>query len=147
MLTREAINGYLPHGERFTFIDAAAVEGRLIKGNYAITGEECFAGAHFPGRFVFPASIMVEAIGQLGIVYMFETMGEEGLDPESIFFISSEDVSCRRQCFPGEKLEMSLRLIRKREPLIVFSGAIEVAGQPVLKVSSLTLSFSTRFAS
>lgn len=144
MLDRRSIDALLPHGPEFTFLDEASVREESVDGSYLITGEECFAGAHFPGRNVFPASIMVEAIGQLGIVFMFETMRSEGLNSESIFFIGSEDVACRRKCLPGERLEMSLRLVRKREPLIVFSGKIKVKEELVLKISSLTLSFSTQ---
>lgn len=144
MIGREQILRVLPQGEGFVFVDEAAVEAEAISGAYTITGEEIFAGMHFPGRFVFPASIMMEAIGQLGIVYLAETMGGEGLDPESIFFIGSEDVACRRQCRVGERLEMRLRLKRVREPLIVFSGTIHVGGDLVLKLSSLSLSFSTQ---
>jgi len=144
MLCRKEILALLPHGEAFLFLDGAEVETDEAFGRYRITGAECFAGAHFPGRYVFPASIMSEALGQLGIVYLTHTMQSEGLCSDSIFFISSGDVSCRRQCRPGETLEMYLKVVRVREPLIVFSGSIRVDGDPALKVSSLTLSFSTQ---
>ena len=144
MLGRKEILALLPHGAAFLFLDAAEVDTDEVFGRYRITGEECFAGAHFPGRYVFPASIMSEALGQLGVVYLSHNMKSRGLRSDSIFFISSEDVSCRRQCRPGETLEMHLKLLRVREPLIVFSGSIHVDGDSVLKVSSLTLSFSTQ---
>jgi len=99
---------------------------------------------HFPNRPVFPASIMVEAIGQLGIVFIMEALRDEGVDPESIYLIKGEDVICRRKCFPGDRLDMKMRLLRKREPLAIFSGEIRVGGEPTLKVSSMSLSFSTQ---
>jgi 3-hydroxyacyl-[acyl-carrier-protein] dehydratase len=144
MIGRPAILAHLPQGDGFVFVDSAEVEGSTIRGSYTITGREIFAGMHFPGRFVFPASIMMEAIGQLGIVYLAETMGGERLDPASVLFIGSEDVACRRPCAVGERLDMRLQLKRKREPLIVFSGTIQVGDALVLKVSSLSLSFSTQ---
>ena len=146
-MDRQAVIECLPQGEAFVFVDSASVESDRITGSYTITGEECFAGAHFPGRYIFPASIMVEAIGQLGIVFLSETMADSGLDPESIFFISSEDVSCRHKCHSCDRLEMALKLEKKREPLAVFSGTIHTRGELVLKISALTLSFSTKSAS
>jgi len=145
-MDRRAVIDCLPQGDGFVFVDSALLTANGITGSYTITGEECFAGAHFPDRYVFPASIMVEAVGQLGIVYLSQELADKGLDAESIFFISSEDVSCRRKCGLRERLDMSLTLRRKREPLAVFSGAIHVGGELVLKISSLTLSFSTKSA-
>ncbi len=144
MIVRAEILKALPQAAGFVFLDEAAVGEGEITGRYTITGSEVFSGMHFPGRYVFPASIMMEAIGQLGIVYLVSTMGDAPPDPASIFFIGSEDVACRRQCGVGECLEMRLRLRRLREPLIVFSGTIHVGEALVLKVSSLSLSFSTQ---
>lgn len=146
MLDQKAIEAALPQGPDFIFLDSADVGEATVDGRYQITGKECFSGSHFPDRFVFPASIMMEALGQLGITYLHNRFSGKGLDPASIFFISSEDVSCRRQCRPGDVLEMHLEVLREREPLIVFSGGIHVAAQHALKVSALTLSFSTKRA-
>ena len=87
---------------------------------------------------------MVEALGQLGIVYLMERLGSSGVDSESIFFIKSEDVICRRKCAPGDRLDLQMKVLRCREPLVQFAGEIRVAGELCVKVSSLTLSFSTQ---
>ena len=144
MFDRNAVLKRLPQAEPFVFVDNATVFDKAVEGSYLITGEEVFMGGHFPGRPIFPASILSEALGQLGIVYMMEHYRSEGIDVESIFFIKSEDVICRRKCIPGDRLDLQLKVIRVREPLILFSGSISVAGQLALKVSSLSLSFSTQ---
>ena len=141
MLDRTAILACLPQGDPFVFVDSAQIAEDSISGTYCITGNEFFMAGHFPDRPIFPASIMVEALGQLAIVYMLEKYAEDGIDPTSIFFISSEDVQCRRKCVPGDCLEMTIRERRKREPLMTFSGAITVNGEAAVKVSSMTLSF------
>lgn len=144
MLNRAQILERLPQGEPFVFVDRAELCSGGISGEYAITGQECFSAGHFPNRPVFPASIMVEALGQLGIVYMMEHYRDEGIDPESIFFIKSEDVICRRKCGPGDVLRLEMKVIRAREPLLLFAGKISVSDELTMKVSSMSLSFSTQ---
>ena len=143
MLKRTEILQRLPQSQPFVFVDSATVSDGAVSGSYTITGQECFAGGHFPGRPVFPASIMVEALGQLAIVYMLQPNPSAVIDPESIFFIKSEEVACRRKCLPGDRLDMKMKVLRSREPLMQFSGEIRVGGELTLKVSSMTLSFST----
>ena len=144
MLNQSEVRALLPQSEPFVFVDSARMKSNEIVGSYTITGKECFASGHFPGRPVFPATIMVEALGQLGIIYLMESYGSLGIDPESIFFIKSEDVVCRRKCVPGDRLDLQMKVLRSREPLIQFAGEIRVKGKLSLKVSSVTLSFSTR---
>lgn len=144
MLNRAEILELIPQGDPFVFVDSAGIAEDSVLGTYKITGEEDVLKGHFPDRPVFPASILVEALGQLGIVYMMQQYRAAGIDPESIYLIKSEDVSCRRKCLPGDVLEMKMRVIRSREPLMQFSGAIHVGGELALKVSSMTLSFSTQ---
>ena len=132
----------LPQGDPFVFLDSAQLSERAIFGDYLITGEECFMGGHFPGRPVFPASILIEAMGQLAIMYMLRSGRGGEVDPSSIYFIKSEDVQCRRKCLPGERLEMCVRERLVREPLMTFTGEIRVNGDVAVKVSSLTLSFA-----
>ena len=142
-LNREEILKRIPQGDPFVFVDEASLLEESISGNYRISGDEFFLQGHFPDRPIFPASILTEALGQLGIVYMMERFGTEGIDPESIYFIKSESVNCRRKCVPGDLLEMQLQVVRSREPLIQFSGEIRVSGELALKIELLTLSFST----
>jgi 3-hydroxyacyl-[acyl-carrier-protein] dehydratase len=144
MLKRLEIVESIPHDDPFVFVDTAEIGRDFVHGTYRITGSEFFLKGHFPDRPVFPASILVEALGQLAIVYIMKDGLAAGIDPESIYFIKSEDVSCRRKCLPGDLLEMKMRLIRSREPLVQFSGEIRVAGELALKVSSMTLSYSTQ---
>lgn len=143
-LNRAELLELLPHADPFVFLDRAEVGPDGARGAYTISGEECFIAGHFPGRPIFPATIMVEAIGQLGIAYMMRSMATEAIDPESIYFIKSEELACSRKCLPGDTLDMEIQVLRVREPIIQFSGKITVGGELALKVSSVSLSFSTR---
>ncbi|MEM8868102.1 MAG: 3-hydroxyacyl-ACP dehydratase [Verrucomicrobiota bacterium] len=143
ILERSEILETIPQGEPFVFLDQAAIAEKSATGRYRIRGSEVFMPGHFPGRPVFPASIMVEALGQLAIAYIMYCYAEDGVQADSIYFLKSEDVHCQRKCLPGDGLEMTVRLLRVREPLIVFAGEISVDGEQALKVTSFTLSFAT----
>jgi len=143
-LDRSSIDRSLPQGDPFVFVDSAEIVGERISGTYQITGEECFSPGHFPARPIFPASILVEALGQLAIVHMLCSPQGHAIDPDSIYFIKSEEVRCMRKCVPGDRLDMEVQQVRVREPLIVFSGSIKVGGETALKVSSFTLSFMNK---
>ncbi len=142
MLNRNDILESIPQGEPFVFIDRAEVFENSVKGSYTITGNECFMAGHFPGRPIFPASIMVEALGQLAIVYLSKTFAMNKLDLETIFFIKSDDVRCQRKCLPGEQLDLCLEIKVIREPLVTFKGHISVGDELAVKVSSIMLSFA-----
>lgn len=131
----------LPQTDPFVFVDSASISEQSAEGRYLITGEECFMAGHFPNRPVFPASILVEALGQLAIAYMRTRYADLGILEESIFFIKSEDVACRRQCVPGDELELKIVERQMREPLMTFKGLIAVKGELAVKVSSIALSF------
>ena len=143
-LDRSSIIRSLPQGEPFVFVDSAHILGTRASGTYHITGEECFSLGHFPSRPIFPASILVEALGQLAIVHMLCSPQGHAIDTGSIYFIKSEEVRCARKCIPGDRLDMEVQQVRIREPLIVFSGSIKVSGETALKVSSFTLSFMNK---
>lgn len=143
VLEHSEILATIPQGLPFVFVDRAEIIDKSASGSYTITGNEVFMPGHFPDRPIFPASIMVEALGQLAITYIMHIYADKSVDKQSVYFIKSEDVHCKRKCLPDDCLNMSVRVLRVREPLIVFSGEIKVLDEVALKVSSLTLSFST----
>jgi 3-hydroxyacyl-[acyl-carrier-protein] dehydratase len=142
-LNSAQIAARLPQANPFLFVETAELSEQGARGSYCFRGTECFMPGHFPQRPIFPASLMMEALGQLAILWMVERYQNQGLNQESIFFIKSEDVQCRRQCILGDTLDLSVQMLRSREPLIQFAGTIEVAGERALKVNTFSLSFST----
>lgn len=140
-LDKNAVLSALPQAPPFVFLDQASIRENGIDGCYQITGDEYFLTGHFPGRPIFPASIMMEALGQLAIVYLSQTYAES-LDRESIYFLGSEDTVCRRRCLPGDRLDMSIDVKTEREPMLIVKGRIAVADEMAIRVSALKLSFS-----
>ncbi|WP_309398107.1 3-hydroxyacyl-ACP dehydratase FabZ family protein [Cerasicoccus maritimus] len=140
-----AIADALPHADPFLFVQEAVIDGKLITGSYHITGEEDFLRGHFKGNPVFPASIMLEALGQLAVVYLLTAEGDDSLtakvDPGRILFTACDGVRCSRVCKPGDKLEMQVKARRIRHPGATFEGKILVNGEKAVFAEEISLKF------
>jgi acyl carrier protein len=140
----EEVASLMPHKEPFLFLESVTVEGEEVRGDYKITGNEYFLEGHFKEQPIFPASIMIEALGQLCVFYLLK--GDhpgltEKVDPKTIFFTSCDGVKCRRICQPGDKLSMKIRVSRVRHPLACFSGEINVGGEKTATAEEIKLAF------
>ena len=140
----EEIASLMPHKEPFLFLETAKIDGTEATATYKITGNEYFLEGHFKENPVFPASIMIEALGQLCVFYLLK--GEDSsisskVDPNTIFFTSCDGVKCRRICKPGDKLTMKVNVSRIRHPLACFKGEINVEGERTAHAEEIKLAF------
>ena len=140
----EEIASIMPQREPFLFLESVTLDGDSISASYRISGNEYFLEGHFKDNPVFPASIMIEALGQLGVFYLLKGKHaslESAVRPDSIFFASCDEVKCRRICKPGEVLEMRASLKRIRHPLAIFEGEITVGGEKTAAAEEIKLTF------
>ena len=140
----EEIASLMPHREPFLFLESASISGDKATARYKISGNEYFLEGHFKENPVFPASIMIEALGQLCVFYLLKGENEslaEKVDPNTIFFTSCDGVKCRRICKPGDVLEMQVKVNRVRHPLASFQGEINVEGQKTSTAEEIKLAF------
>jgi len=140
----EEVASIMPHKEPFLFLESVTLEGDEVRGDYTISGNEYFLEGHFKSQPIFPASIMIEALGQLCVFFLLK--GEhaglaEKVDPKTIFFTSCDGVKCRRICKPGDKLTMTVKVSRIRHPLACFSGEILVGDQKTATADEIKLAF------
>ena len=140
----EEIAGLMPHREPFLFLDSVTIDGFEARATYRISGNEYFLEGHFKENPVFPASIMIEALGQLCVFFLLK--GEtpslaSKVDPETIFFTSCDGVKCRRICKPGDVLNMKVKLTRIRHPLACFQGEILVNEDRTAHAEEIKLAF------
>ncbi|OIO60774.1 MAG: 3-hydroxyacyl-ACP dehydratase [Verrucomicrobia bacterium CG_4_10_14_3_um_filter_43_23] len=143
-MDRARIRSILPHQEPFLFLDSATLEEKTASGLYQVTGSEDFLKGHFKEEPIFPASIMMEALGQLAVLFLLTTKQPEltmPVDNKRVMFTSSDRLSCHNVCRPGDLLEMRIQLKRVRPPLMRFDGYIRKDGEKVLSVEGLTLAF------
>lgn len=140
----EAILQRMPIQPPFLFLNEAEVAESGASGKYKITGEEFFLKGHFKDNPVMPASIMLEALGQLGVFYLLTGMpAPEGqqVGEGTIFFTSSDGVRCHRVCKPGDVLSLSMKPKRVKMPLAVFEGSIRVESEKAVVAEEITLTF------
>jgi 3-hydroxyacyl-[acyl-carrier-protein] dehydratase len=134
----------MPIQPPFFFLDEARVSAVRATASYRITGQEFFLQGHFKDNPVMPASIMLEALGQLGVCYLLTGLPvEEGkkVDPATIFFASTDGVRCHRVCKPGDVLTLSLKPKRVKAPLATFEGNIRVGSEKTVVAEEITLTF------
>ncbi len=144
--TRNSIDE-MPHRFPFLFIDEAQVLNDSVHAVYKIKGDENFLKGHFKDNPVFPASIMIEALGQLGVLFLVASQSNqiiEPVDPNSIYFTSCDGIKCFRVCKPGDTLQLTVHLKRIRKPLAVFEGKISVNDVKTAKAESITLLFDSK---
>lgn len=140
----EEIVQLMPIQPPFLFIDEAEVTDSGATGKYKITGEEFFLKGHFKDNPVMPASVMLEALGQLGVFFLLTGMpAPDGsrVGPETIFFTASDGVRCHRVCKPGDVLTLAVKLKRTKLPLAVFEGSIRVGSDKAVVAEEFTLTY------
>jgi acyl carrier protein len=140
----DQVAAIMPQQSPFLFLSQATLTARGAEGSYEISGSENFLEGHFKGNPVFPASIMLEALGQLAVFKLIKDGASESsgsIESSEIYFTGADGVRCHRICKPGDTLSMSVQVKRVREPLAVFSGQITVNGEKAVVAEEITLAF------
>ena len=125
----EHIGAVMPVQPPFLFLNEASVSSTGANGKYKITGQEFFLQGHFKDNPVMPASIMLEALGQLAVLFLLEGAPAEpgkAIGANTIYFTGCEGVRAHRMCKPGDILTLSIKPKRMKMPLATFEGAIRV---------------------
>lgn len=141
----EHIGAVMPIQPPFLFLNEASVSSTAANGKYKITGQEFFLQGHFKDNPVMPASIMLEALGQLAVLYLLEGHIPEpskAVNPTQIFFTGCEGVRAHRQCRPGDILTLSIKPKRNKMPLATFEGAIRVGQEKAVIAEEISLIFA-----
>lgn len=140
----EDIASVMPHQNPFLFLDGAVIFDNHATATYTIKGDEFFLKGHFKDNPVFPASIMLEALGQLAVLFLLVGKHPDlarNADPSKIFFTSTDGVRCSRICKPGDVLNMIITPKRLRHPAGLFEGKITCENAPVAFAEKISLTF------
>lgn len=140
----ERIAEVMPVQPPFLFLQDAAVNSALATGRYKVSGSEFFLEGHFKDNPVLPASIMLEALGQLAVLYLLESDSPEltgSVDPKQVYFTGADGIRCHRIVRPGDALSLTIRPKRMKMPLAVFEGTIKVGADKAAFAEEITLAF------
>lgn len=140
----EQIAATMPIQPPFLFLNEASVSSSAANAKYKISGQEFFLQGHFKDNPVMPASIMLEALGQLAVLFLLEGLTPEPgkvVNPQMIFFTGCEGVRAHRVCKPGDILTLSIKPKRMKMPLATFEGSIRVGQEKAVIAEEITLTF------
>lgn len=117
----------LPHRPPFLFVDeiVALEPGRRAAARWTLDPETPFLAGHFPGEPIMPGVIIVEALAQTGALVVLSL-------PDSrrklALFAGIERARFRRPVRPGETLDLTLEVTRRRGPIGEGEGCATVGG-------------------
>ncbi len=124
----------LPHRYPFLLVDRIVEieEGSFIRGYKNVTINEPFFQGHFPGEPIMPGVLILEAMAQMGILFAKKTAPDE-LENKLFVFAGMDSVRFRRPVRPGDRLDMELRLLKRKRIVWKMEGVASVNGETVVE--------------
>ncbi len=129
ILNLEEIREIVPHRYPFLLVDRVTEideDSGMIKGYKNITANEPIFQGHFPQAAIFPGVMILEAMGQLGAIFMLRKLPQER---RMAYFAGIDKARFKRMVVPGDCLELELKLVRQRGNFAVVEGKAYVDGQ------------------
>ena len=122
------IREIIPHRYPFLLIDRITYlePGLKAIGYKNVTTNEPFFQGHFPGNPIMPGVLIVEALAQLGCVAML--VKEEYKNMIGLF-AGIDSARFKKPVVPGDKLDLSVELLKLKGPIGKFKGEAKVDGQ------------------
>jgi 3-hydroxyacyl-[acyl-carrier-protein] dehydratase len=120
----------IPHRFPFLLVDRVVevVPQARIVAYKNVTINEGFFQGHFPGRPIMPGVLILEAMAQAAAVLVQRTVAEP-LSGSQIFFMSIDQAKFRRPVVPGDRLTLSVEVLRRRSTVWRFRGVATVEGE------------------
>jgi 3-hydroxyacyl-[acyl-carrier-protein] dehydratase len=126
----EGIKAILPHRYPFLFVDRILEfeEDRRIVGVKNVTSNERYFMAGPGGVPILPASILTEAMAQVGAVLILAKPGNRG---RVIYFMGIDRVRYRRPVVAGDQVLFEATVVRLRSKMGTLRGVGRVDGKVV----------------
>ena len=104
------IHELLPHRYPFLLVDKIIERGSdYVVGIKNVTANESFFQGHFPGEPVMPGVLQVEAMAQVGGLFILGDL--ENPESYSTYFLKIDNVKFRQKVVPGDTLIFKVRLV------------------------------------
>ena len=123
----------IPHRPPFLFVDRvihATDDG--IKAQKDVKKDEPYFKGHYPGRPIMPGVLILESVFQTGAILMGKRMAGNGDRIPVVTRINN--VKFKHAVFPGDRMEIEVKLKEWVEPACFLSGSVTVEGKTVATV-------------
>lgn len=125
---------------RFFFVDRVLEirPGELVRGVKNVALSEDVLDDHFPDNPLYPGTLVVEALAQLGGFLVERSMREGEADPRRAVLAQIDKAKFHRPCRPGDQIELRCSLASTLEGAARVDGEASVDGE---LAASATLTF------
>jgi len=108
------IRRYLPHRYPFLLVDRVleCVPGERIRAIKNVTANEPFFQGHFPHYPVMPGVLIIEALAQVSVILVYQTLNRLPDDKSVILFAGIDGARFKRQVIPGDQLQLEAKEVR-----------------------------------
>ena len=138
MMDIRGIMDSIPHRYPFLLVDRILEmeAGRRIVALKSVTIDEFFFQGHFPGAPVMPGVLIVEALAQAGAVLLLHDMPDRAR--KLVYFTGIDSARFRRPVVPGDRLRLTMEVVKLRSRTCKMRGIAEVDGQIVAEADILS---------
>jgi 3-hydroxyacyl-[acyl-carrier-protein] dehydratase len=129
----------IPHRYPFLLVDRVLeiVPGRRIVAIKNVTFNEPFFQGHFPGAPVMPGVLIIEALAQTGAVLMLHDYAER--KGKLVYFAGIDEARFRRVVAPGDRLELTMEVMKLRSRTCKMRGVAKVDGEVAAEAEILSM--------
>ena len=141
-LNHQEISELLPHRYPFLLVDRVLeiAPGQFCRAIKNVTVNEPYFPGHFPGQPTMPGVLILEALAQTGALIMLSMPEHKG---KLLYLAGAEKVRFKRPVFPGDVLEMEVRVIWHRRGFGKVNCVASVEGEAVAE-AELSWSLAAR---
>ena len=127
-LNSNQIAQILPHRYPFALVDRIVdgEEGQWARGIKCVSANEQFFCGHFPQEHIMPGVLILEAMAQVGAVALLSLPENRG---KIALFGGVKNARFKRKVIPGDVLEMTCTLTKRRGPVGIGSCEAKVGGE------------------
>jgi len=120
----------LPHRYPFVMVDRVTevVPGERIVGHKCVAYNEPWFPGHFPAHPIMPGVLIIEAMGHIGGLLAYASEPHD-MPNILVLFLGIDKARFRRPVVPGDKLDLTARVLHRRGPVWKLAGEATVDGQ------------------
>lgn len=127
-LNSNQIAEILPHRYPFALVDRIVdgEPGQFARGIKCVSANEKVFCGHFPQEHIMPGVLILEAMAQVGAVALLSMPENRG---KIVLFGGVRNARFKRKVIPGDVLEMTCTLTKRRGPVGIGTCEATVGGE------------------